>query len=390
MVNTASPARAVFVRALCSVPLLYSCSFDPAPMPSASSRDASAPTDTAPSGMASPPTEAQDPASPPVDSPSSDSTGDSTLACPADCDDGDPCTLDDRDADAQDCDFVCTHAAILVAQSGDQCCPASATSATDADCAPVPACGDGTVDPGEECDGSEGCTPRCQRSFDDSLVHRYSFDGRSRVALDTVGDAHGIVIGALLEGDGMLELPGSSGNAYVELPPGILSTLSSATLEVWFTPTGDANGQRLFDIGNHVRDEDGREQGTSYWALSPNNIVSGTLLMLINLTPAPDGFRDDRALQGSSALSTHTPYHIAAVLDASTRETSLYVNGALQAGPEPIEGDLSQLDDSNVWLGRSQFDGYPYLSAQLDEFRVYDRALSASAIARSFAAGPNP
>ena len=55
-----------------------------------------------------------------------------------------------------------------------------------------------------------------------------------------------------------------------------------------------------------------------------------------------------------------------------------------------IRGDLSELDDSNVWLGRAQFDGYPYLSAQLDEFRIYDRALSASAISRSFAAGPNP
>jgi hypothetical protein len=80
---------------------------------------------------------------------------------------------------------------------------------------------------------------------------------------------------------------------------------------------------------------------------------------------------------------------VAAVLSATTHEALLYLNGALQAGPVAIEGDLSQLDYSNVWLGRSQFD-YPYLSAQLDEFRIYDRALSASAISRSFAAGPNP
>jgi hypothetical protein len=384
MMNTAPTATAVVVRGLCAILLLCSCTFDPAPMPSGTSPDGGPPI-VGMSGAAPTPIEAPDPIGDRAAMP-----GDASVSCPVDCDDANPCTRDVREAGGQGCDFACSHAAILVAQSGDKCCPASATNAQDADCAPVPGCGNGIQDPGEECDGAEGCSARCQRSFDESLIHRYSFDGRSRVALDSIGDAHGVVIGGLLEGKGMLELRGPPGNEYVELPPGLLSALASATLEAWFTPTGDANGQRIFDIGNHVPNEEGMAQGTSYWALSPNNIVSGTLLMLINLTPAPDGFMDDLALQGASALSTNTPYHVAAVLDATTHQTLLYVDGALQAGPVAVEGELSQLDDSNVWLGRSQFDGYPYLSAQLDEFRIYDRALSASAISHSFAAGPNP
>jgi hypothetical protein len=385
MMNTASTATAVVVHALCLAPMLYSCSFDPAPMPSGRPREAFGPGRAAMSGVKPSPTDGLDPAAEPGLAPAA-----STASCPRDCDDGDPCTRDDREAGGQGCEFACSHAAILVPHSGDHCCPAAATSADDADCAPVPACGDGMLDPGEECDGSVGCTARCQRSLDASLIHRYSFEGRSRVAIDTVGDAHGIVIGGMLEDKDMLELRGAPDNAYVELPSGLLSPLASATLEAWFTPTGDANGQRIFDIGNHVSDEEGMAQGTSYWALSPNNIVSGNLLMLINLTPTADGFTDDSALEGPAALRTDTPYHVAAVFDATSHESLLYVDGVLQAGPVAIEGDLSQLDDSNVWLGRSQFDGYPYLSAQLDEFRVYDQALSATAISRSFAAGPNP
>jgi hypothetical protein len=400
MVNTAPTGTGIFVCAFCSVTLLYACTFDPAPMPIGSSGAPTGPASMGRSATGPAPVEARDPIPEPATSPadSAASSTDAAVSCPLDCDDGDPCTRDDRGAGEHGCDFACSHTAVLVAQNGDQCCPAAATSADDTDCMPVPGCGNGIVDPGEECDGSEGCSAGCQRRFDDSLIHRYSFDGHSRVVLDSVGDAHGVVIRGELEGKGMLELRGAPEDAYVELPRGLLGTLTCATLEAWFTPTGDANGQRLFDIGTHVRNEDGMAQSTSYWALSPNNIVSGTLLMRINLVPAPDPFMDDRMVPGSSPLNIDTqyrvninsPYHVAAVLDATTHETLLYVNGTLQASTQAIEGDLSSLADSNVWLGRSQLDGYPYLSAQLDEFRVYDGALSASAISRSFAAGPNP
>jgi hypothetical protein len=385
MGNTAQTATAVFVRALGLVPLAYACTFEPAPMALMASDHASGPTSAEMPGMAPQAGEAPDPVVQPAAAPVAP-----TVACPLDCDDGDPCTHDAREAGGQGCDFACSHATIVVAQHGDQCCPSAATHAEDSDCGAVPGCGNGILEPGEECDGAEGCSALCQHRFDDSLIHRYSFDGSSRVVLDSVGDAHGVVMRGMLEGNGMLDLRGAPSNAYVELPPRLLSALGSATLEAWFTPTGDAHGQRLFDIGNRERDEDGMEQGTSYWALSPNNVVNGTLLMLINLTPTPDRFMGDWALPGSSALTMGTPYHVAAVLDASTREMLLYVNGALQADPMVIDGDLSELDDRNVWLGRSQFDGDPYLSAQLDEFRVYDRALRPSAIARSFSAGPNP
>jgi hypothetical protein len=74
-------------------------------------------------------------------------------ACPtaATCDDGDPCTTDVVRA-VQTCGAICTHVPITI-QSGadrDGCCPAGAWHAIDADC--PSACGDGRLDPDEDCD----------------------------------------------------------------------------------------------------------------------------------------------------------------------------------------------------------------------------------------------
>ncbi|HVV85096.1 MAG TPA: DUF4215 domain-containing protein [Kofleriaceae bacterium] len=69
-------------------------------------------------------------------------------ACPTSCDDGDACTSDVASGTA--CQASCEHAPITALVTGDGCCPAGATLATDGDCSPV--CGNGVVEPGETCD----------------------------------------------------------------------------------------------------------------------------------------------------------------------------------------------------------------------------------------------
>jgi hypothetical protein len=91
-------------------------------------------------------------------------------ACPTQmgCDDGDPCTVDLVRA-AGTCTAVCTHVPITE-QSGpkkDGCCPAGAWNAADVDC--PSACGDGHLDPGEDCDPGlpSGDPHACPVSCDD-------------------------------------------------------------------------------------------------------------------------------------------------------------------------------------------------------------------------------
>jgi len=69
-------------------------------------------------------------------------------ACPAGCDDGNPCTQDVPLGSA--CQASCSFTAVTAPVNGDGCCPPGASSATDSDCAP--ACGNGVLDPGEQCD----------------------------------------------------------------------------------------------------------------------------------------------------------------------------------------------------------------------------------------------
>ncbi len=77
--------------------------------------------------------------------------------CPVMCDDGVACTTDDLIGSAATCDARCNHAPITACANDDGCCPAGCTADNDNDCSG--SCGDGTVDPGEICDGN--CPTEC-------------------------------------------------------------------------------------------------------------------------------------------------------------------------------------------------------------------------------------
>ena len=78
----------------------------------------------------------------------------------------------------------------------------------------------------------------------------------------------------------------------------------------------------------------------------------------------------------------------AAVVESAKAASEVYapVSGEIVA----VNDELSQLDDVNCWIGRSQFSADTGLSASIDEFRIYDVALTTEQVALSFASGPEP
>src|SRR6185369_5733374 len=104
--------------------------------------------------------------------------------------------------EVESCEARCLNDPITRSKDGDGCCPAGAMRSEDSDCET------GVRDDGEECDGDELCDRRCRLMFDASLVHRYSFDGMGGDALDSAGDASGVIAGTQLGGDGELLLEG--------------------------------------------------------------------------------------------------------------------------------------------------------------------------------------
>jgi hypothetical protein len=310
-----------------------------------------------------------------------DADSDNDPACES-CDDGDACTRDRETTRDGDC--ACSHTPITRMRDGDQCCPAGARPGDDADCDSVAACGNGRVDSGEECDGGGECSQDCTRLLPSSLVHRYSFEGEGEEVVDSVGDADGRVVNGRLGGDGDLVLTGAA--VYAELPEGLLSSLTSATIEFWITTVRGGGGQRVFDFGNNTGG-----QGATYWAMTPASILDGNPMTLFNVTPEVDSVGvNDQYVSGPSPSEPGMIRHFAVVFDDEARTLSLYMDGRLQDALEGLEGQLSDIDDSNGWLGRPQFDSYPFLNGRIHEFRIYEEALSAAMLTRSFAAGPDP
>ena len=75
--------------------------------------------------------------------------------------------------------------------------------------------------------------------------------------------------------------------------------------------------------------------------------------------------------------------------NAKTDELRLYIDGK-KSGAVVWTSSLSSINDVNAWLGRSQYDHDPELSAVFHEFRMYGAALSDAEVASSFAGGPDP
>ncbi len=83
--------------------------------------------------------------------------------CPAsivDCDDGDPCTVEDFWGSAASCNSQCFNDILMGCTDGDGCCAMGCNVDNDDDCSP--ACGNSVLDAGETCDPPGTCATTCQ------------------------------------------------------------------------------------------------------------------------------------------------------------------------------------------------------------------------------------
>ncbi|HUO09697.1 MAG TPA: LamG-like jellyroll fold domain-containing protein [Phycisphaerae bacterium] len=164
---------------------------------------------------------------------------------------------------------------------------------------------------------------------------------------------------------------GVSGNAltlsggYASLPANIVKSLSNFTISAWVNIATLANWSRIFDFGSGT---------TTYMFLSPD--AGGTNKLRFSITTS--GYNNEQQLNGP-ALSTNTWTHIAVTL-AGTNAT-MYVNGLPVATNANMTLNPSSLGNTNQnYLGKSQFND-PAFNGSIDDFRIYNVALSAQQIA---------
>ncbi len=217
-------------------------------------------------------------------------------------------------------------------------------------------------------------------------IHRYGFDGTGTQAYDSVGGAHGTILGGAELKD-LEELTLDGIDDYVDLPNGLISNLEEATLSVWVATVTSAAFLRILDFGVGSDGEDPAEGmgtvGTQFIALTPaSSFFPPKLAAMVTNSELGHEFiaPTDVVLDGSMR-------HIVLTI-RSGNDMALFVDGTLRSRV-PIAAHLSEIQDVNNWLGRSQFDADPYFAGTYDDVRIYDTALPECALQALFEQGPD-
>jgi Concanavalin A-like lectin/glucanases superfamily/F5/8 type C domain len=206
-----------------------------------------------------------------------------------------------------------------------------------------------------------------------ALTHRYSF---TTDASDSVGHADGTLQGNATITDGQVRLNGVRGT-YVNLPGGLIAGYSAVTFEFWATLGTNNSWPRVFDQGSTNGDRGGHDL---YFC--PHSGLKDFRLTIMDPHPT------ERVVTVSGDLDNQTNLHVACVLDPASGFMGVYTNGVLASSRKDLVS-LSSVDTNLFFLGRSLFASDAPLNGSIDEFRIYNAALSASAIAMSHANGPN-
>ncbi len=204
------------------------------------------------------------------------------------------------------------------------------------------------------------------------LVAFYTFDETSGTsAADSSGNNHtatlvgGATFAAGLENNAVT-LSGSS--QYVSLPTGIVSGLSSFSITAWVKLTTSPIWNRVFDFGTGT---------TDYMFFTPNS-GSTTRFSITTGSGAAEQQTD------APALPTGSWEHVAVTLSGTT--CSVYVQGAEAGKNTNVTLTPSSLGSTTQnWLGRSEYAADAYLQGQLDNVRIYSRALTAAEVQQLYA-----
>jgi len=91
----------------------------------------------------------------------------------------------------------------------------------------------------------------------------------------------------------------------------------------------------------------------------------------------------------SGDWSGYTNLHVIAVFNPPLGSLALYTNGVLAAQNSSVTTPMSAVNDLYSFIGRSLYNGDSYFDFNLDEFRIYNGALTATEIAATQALGPD-
>ena len=200
----------------------------------------------------------------------------------------------------------------------------------------------------------------CQLQFDDDLTD----NSANHLDASLYGTSTFSSVSSLIKsGTKSLSMDGKT---YAMLPYSVANQ-NEITIATWIRWTsGGSNWQRIFDFGNDTE---------QYMFLCPSNGCEMRFVM--------KNGGEEQILSNGKKLSASLWHHVAVTLKpiGDKVQAILYLDGENIAESDEFTIKPSDIAPSLCYIGRSMFTADPMLNARLDDFRVYNYALSAEEIA---------
>jgi Concanavalin A-like lectin/glucanases superfamily len=218
------------------------------------------------------------------------------------------------------------------------------------------------------------------------LTHRYSFSeidngvGNTNASVaDSVGGLfwNGTLPNGGTFANGQLLL-NSTNRQYVQLPTGIITNNPAITIEAWVSSASIPTFAFFYGFGN--TDAGGLGENYLFGSL-PRNYAA--------ITGADPGYTAEQGIFGGPTLAGRTNLHWVAIYNPPAGYIAIFTNGVLEAETTSVTTPLSAITDVLNYIGRSLYNGDPYPSMSVDEFRIYSGAMDPAEIGLTQALGPN-
>ncbi|GAA2674561.1 family 43 glycosylhydrolase [Actinoplanes palleronii] len=159
----------------------------------------------------------------------------------------------------------------------------------------------------------------------------------------------------------------SSTAPYVTIPNGVLKGATSATVSLWAKWTASTTvNQWIYGLG---------PDSTKYLFTTPAN---GGSLLYSAITSG--SWSAESKLPGAATLPGGSWQHLAVTVDGPAGTAAMYLNGrrvAAATGVTVKPGDLYDASKAySGYIGKSLYSADPYFAGSVDDFRIYNTALT--------------
>ncbi len=189
------------------------------------------------------------------------------------------------------------------------------------------------------------------------------------VTFDGGGSAY-TLHGAAVEAKGYSHVLTMSGNQYADINDvsAINSLTGDFTFSVLVNPSSDAAWTRVYDIGSGETANIFLAPSSSFGIGQPRFVIKDAAT------------HTEQVLQSTATLKIGEWNSV--VVTRSGNAATMYVNGVSAGTTTAITYDPKDAGTTTQnWLGRSQYSADPYFGGSIDDFQVYDRAITADEIA---------